>query len=176
VNSGTKNKKIGGIEMSDSLKQLDHAPLGTNQATIIVLLLVAFVLNLPWLVTLVALAMILGTVFKRPGFGFLYTALLKKWGWVKLDVFPDNPEPHRFAQGFGGVVAAGSAVALWLGASTLGWILTWVVILLASVNLFLGFCAGCAVYYWLNALKVPGFKKSAPSGVFPGLRPKKKLA
>jgi hypothetical protein len=162
--------------MSDSLKQLDHAPLSTNQAAIIILLLVPFILDTPWLVTLVAFAMVLGAIIKRPGFGFLYTAVLKPLGWVKPDVFPDNPEPHRFAQGFGGVVATASAVALWSGASILGWVLAWVVIVLAAVNLFLGFCAGCAVYYWLNALKTPGFSKSAPAGTLPGLRPKKKVS
>ena len=52
--------------MSDSLKQLDHAPLSTNQATIILLLLVSFVLNTPWLVTLVALVMILGRYLNDP--------------------------------------------------------------------------------------------------------------
>lgn len=158
--------------MSEELKQLDHAPLETNQAIIVSLLLLAFILNLRWLVTLVALAMVLGTILKKPGFGFLYTGALRKWRWVKPDIFPDNPEPHRFAQGFGGVVATLSAILLWLGAGVAGWILAWVVIVLAIVNLFFGFCAGCAVYYWLNTLKVPGFSKSSPAGTFPGLRPK----
>ncbi|MGA2477407.1 MAG: DUF4395 family protein [Spirochaetia bacterium] len=52
------------------------------------------------------------------------------------------------------------------------WLLTWLVIVLAAANLFLGFCAGCAVYYWLNRLQVPGFGKTPPSGTFPGMRPK----
>jgi hypothetical protein len=173
VNSGNENILFGGFTMADSLKQFDHSPLSTNQATIIVLLLVSFILNTPWLVTLVAAAMILGTIFGKPGFGFLYTGILKRLKWVKPDIFPDNPEPHRFAQGFGGVVAIASAILLWLGFGLAGWILAWVVILLAAINLFLGFCAGCAVYYWLNTLHFPGFNKSAPVGTFPGLRPKK---
>jgi hypothetical protein len=159
--------------MSEQLKQLDHAPLKTNQAAIIILLLLSFIFDTPWLVTLVAIAMLAGAVLGRLGFGFIYTGLLKKLGWPKADVYPDNPEPHRFAQGFGGLVALVSALLLWLGASTAGWALAWVVIALAAVNLFLGFCAGCAVYYWLNTLKVPGFSKAAPAGTFPGLRPRK---
>ena len=59
------------------------------------------------------------------------------------------------------------------GLSLLGWALAWLVIGLAALNLFAGFCAGCAVYYWLNRLQVPGFNQSAPEGVFPGLRPRK---
>jgi hypothetical protein len=38
-----------------------------------------------------------------------------------------------------------------------GWSLAGVVALLAALNLFLGFCAGCFVYYQLNRLHVPGF-------------------
>jgi hypothetical protein len=35
--------------------------------------------------------------------------------------------------------------------------LAWLVVTLAALNLFLGFCAGCFVYYQLNRLQVPGF-------------------
>jgi hypothetical protein len=38
--------------------------------------------------------------------------------------------------------------------------------------LFVGFCAGCALYYWLGRLSVPGFIKSPPQETFPGMRPK----
>ena len=30
-------------------------------------------------------------------------------------------------------------------------------IVLAGLNLFAGWCAGCTMYYWLNRLGVPGF-------------------
>lgn len=158
--------------MSETLLKVDHSALRTNQATIILLLLIAFILNMPWLAGLTAGVMLLGTVIKRPGFSSIYTAILHPLGVVKPDVIADNPEPHRFAQGFGGVVLVGSALAFLAGASTLGWGLVWLVIALAALNLFVGFCAGCAVYYWLNRLKVPGFVKAPPAGVFPGMRPK----
>ena len=48
----------------------------------------------------------------------------------------------------------------------------WLVIALASLNLFVGFCAGCAVYYWLGKLHLPGFVKTPPPGAFPGMRPR----
>ena len=38
--------------------------------------------------------------------------------------------------------------------------LAWLVIGLAALNLFVGFCAGCFVYYRLNRLGVPGFTQS----------------
>lgn len=158
--------------MAEQLGKVDHSSLRVNQATIIILLLVGFVLNISWLTAFVALVMLIGTAIGKPGFFFIYTGVLKPLGIVKPHVIADNPEPHRFAQGFGGVVAALSGVLLFAGGATAGWLLTWIVIVLAAANLFLGFCAGCAVYYWLNRLQVPGFGKTPPAGTFPGMRPK----
>lgn len=120
---------------------------------------------------MVTLAMLIGTIGNFPGFKFVYLAL-KPTGWPKPNVLLDNPEPHRFAQGFGAVVMIGGTVSLFTGASVLGWILVWVVTALAALNLFGGFCVGCAVYYWLNRLNAPGFTKSPPPDTFPGTRPK----
>ncbi len=160
--------------MADQLKNVDHSAIRTNQATIIALLLIAFILNIPWLVALVGLVMLTGTVLRRPGFAMLlYGGLLKPLGWVKPDVLKDNPEPHLFAQGFGGVVLVISALAFVLGSAIVGWILAWLVIALAALNLFGGFCVGCAVYYWLNRMSIPGFIKSPPEGTFPGMRPRR---
>ncbi len=147
-------------------------PYEFNQAAIIVLLLAGFIGNALPFVALVALFMLGGTLLGRPGFGFFYTRLLRPLGWVKPDVILDNPEPHRFAQGFGGTVVLAGFLALLGGLTTLGWALAWLVIGLAALNLFAGFCAGCAVYYWLNRLHVPGFLKTPPAGTFPGLRPR----
>jgi Domain of unknown function (DUF4395) len=157
---------------SEQLSRVDHSGLRVNQATIILGLLAAFVFNLPWLAAAVAIVMLIGTAIGKPGFFLLYTGVLKPSGIVKPDVLTDNPEPHRFAQGFGGVVAALSAALLFLGAPAAGWALTWLVIVLAALNLFVGFCTGCAVYYWLNRLQVPGFVKTPPAGTFPGMRPR----
>lgn len=151
--------------------RVDHSALRTNQAFIIGLNIAAFVANAPWLAALVALAMAAGAALGVPGFVFFYKRILRPLGWVKPDVIEDNPEPHRFAQGFGAVVLAAGVAALWTGAGALGWGLVWLVVALAALNLFAGFCAGCAVYYWLNRLHVPGFVKSAPQGTFPGMRP-----
>jgi hypothetical protein len=158
--------------MPDQLQNVDHSALRSNQAFIITLLVIGFVANTPWLVALVMVVMLVGTALKRPGFSPLYFRLLKPSGLVKPEVLRDNPEPHRFAQGFGGVVLVIALVGFLLGSSTLGWGLVWIVIALAALNLFAGFCVGCAIYYWLHNLKVPGFVKAPPSGTFPGMRPK----
>jgi len=155
----------------DNLKKIDHSALKVNQLTIITLNLLAFIFGLSGLVALVAAVMLIGTLFGTPGFGFIYRKLLKPTGWIKPDVLLDNPEPHRFAQGLGGVFMSGAALALFLGASFVGWGLVWLVSGLAALNAFGGFCVGCMVYYWLSRLRVPGFHKSPPTDAFPGMRP-----
>ncbi|MGA2642354.1 MAG: DUF4395 domain-containing protein [Spirochaetia bacterium] len=158
--------------MSEQLGKVDHSSLKVNQAVIILALLAAFIFDLPWLTAAVAIIMLIGTAIGRPGFFLVYTGLLRPLGFVKPHILADNPEPHRFAQGFGGVVAAVSAALLFLGAPAAGWGLTWIVVALAALNLFVGFCAGCAVYYWLNLLQFPGFTRTPPAGTFPGMRPR----
>lgn len=157
---------------SYALQKVDHAALKTNQIAIILLNTLGYIFNLPVLALLVAAVMGLGTLLKAPGFGFLYKYALKPWGWVKPDVLDDNPEPHRFAQLLGVIFMAGGSIALYSGASALGWGLVWLVSILAALNAFGGFCVGCAVYYWLGQIKVPGFSKQPPDGTFPGMRPK----
>jgi hypothetical protein len=157
----------------DTLKPVDHSALGTNQAIIIALLVLAYIFNLPLIVGGVALFMLVGTAFARPGFGWIYQSLLRPLKIVKPDVLRDNPEPHRFAQGFGGFVVLAGFIFLLAGISTLGWIFAWIVVALAALNLFGGFCVGCALYYWLHQLHLPGFVKSPPTGTFPGLRPRR---
>lgn len=147
----------------NSLKErkVDHSALRVNQAFIIGLSILAFVLDAVWLAALVGLVMLVGTavphlaLFKR-----IYQHILRPAGLVKPDVIIDNPEPHRFAQGFGGVVLALAVLALVAGLPVLGWGMVWLVIALAALNLFLGFCAGCFVYYQLNKLGLPGFRVS----------------
>ncbi|MBP7692841.1 MAG: DUF4395 domain-containing protein [Anaerolineales bacterium] len=158
--------------MSQELHKVDHAALKVNQATIITLLIAAFVLNLPALVAGVAAVMTFGAATRQPGFKLLYAGLLKPRGWVKPEVLDDHPEPHVFAQGLGGVFLWASVLALFTNLAGLGWGLAWLVVALAALNLFLGFCVGCAVYYWLNRLSVPGFAKTPPANTFPGMRPR----
>jgi hypothetical protein len=147
--------------MEGSVRRVDHSAIRFNQAMIIVLLALAFVLNSVPLVAFVSLVMLVGTAVPRLAlFQDIYRFLLRPTGIIKPDVIVDNPEPHRFAQGFGGVVAGLGIVTLLTGAAVAGWALTWLVILLAAANLFLGFCAGCFVYYQLNRLGLPGFRHS----------------
>jgi molybdopterin converting factor small subunit len=156
---------IAGGSGAELLRKVDHSALRTNQSFIIGLLLAAFITNTVWLVAFVSLVMLVGTIFPEYGlFKRIYKHALKPSGIIKPDVIVDNPEPHLFAQGLGGLFTLGSMISLLLGASYLGWTLTWIVIILASLNLFLNFCAGCFVYYQFNRLGVPGFKFAPVAG------------
>lgn len=153
-------------------RRVDHSALRTNQAFIIGLLVFGFIVDWPWLVAVVALVMAVGTVWPRLGlFQLIYRKVLRD-RVVKPDVLVDNPEPHRFAQGFGAVVLM-IALSLFLaGLAAAGWVVTGVVIVLAAINLFAGFCAGCFFYYWLARLEVNGFTADPIEGTAPGMAPR----
>jgi hypothetical protein len=158
--------------MPGTLKPVDHSALKANQIVIIILALFAFIFSLPWVSLVTGLIMAIGTIIGKPGFLFLYSGIVKPLGLLSPEVIKDNPEPHRFAQGFGATVLIGGSAAVLAGAPVAGWSLVWLVVVLASLNAFAGFCAGCFVYYQLSKLKLPGFKKLPPEGSFPGFKPK----
>ncbi|MBX3046460.1 MAG: DUF4395 domain-containing protein [Anaerolineales bacterium] len=153
-------------------QDVDHAALKVNQLSIIVLSILAFVFNAPLLVAQVAFVLGIGVLVKRPGFLPAYKHVLKPAGLIKPDILKDNAEPHLFSQAIGFAVLAAGAWALYAGATGLGWGLVWLVVALASLNAFGGFCVGCAIYYWLVRLNVPGFAKQPPAGVLPGMKPR----
>jgi len=157
--------------MNDRIEKVDHSALRVNQAMIIVLLIAAFVVDAVGLVAVVALAMFVGTALRQPGFKWVYARFLEPRGIVKPDVIEDNLQPHVFAQGLGATFLAAGVVAFLLNTPVIGWGLTWLVVALAALNLFIGFCVGCFVYYWLSRMRVPGFVAQPIPGAFPGMRP-----
>ena len=140
-------------------RKVDHSAIKTNQAFIIGLLVIAFVLDAKWLVACVSAVMLIGTFFPNlAAFKAVYWVILKPLKIARPDVRRDNPEPHLFAQGVGGAVLLVATLAFLACVAVLGWVLSWIVVALAALNLFAGVCVGCLMYYWLNRLGVPGFK------------------
>ena len=137
----------------ESQPRYDENALRVNQATLIILLVAGFVLNVPLLALFVALVLAFGTLLGVPGFNPVYRYILKPMHIVKPRIVYDDPKPHRFAQGVGAACTLAGALFLFLGNAYLGWGLIWVVIALASLNLFTGFCAGCFLYYWINRIR-----------------------
>lgn len=130
--------------------RVDHTALKVNQSFIIGLLVLAFLLYQTWLVAFVGLVMLVGTIWPQAGlFKRIYSDLLKPAGLLKPDPRPDTPAPHLFAQGVGAIVLGIAVLAFAVGGAVTGWLLTALVIVLAGINLFAGFCAGCFIYFQL---------------------------
>jgi hypothetical protein len=134
------------------VKKVDTTAIKFNQASLILLTLLGFLLDQPYLVLLVALVLAVGTILPQAGlFKLIYLNLLKPAGLLKANVINDDPAPHQFAQGVGALFLLASALALLVWENpALGWSLAWIVIILAAINLFFNFCAGCFVYYQLD--------------------------
>ena len=121
--------------------------------------MIAFVLDAKWLVAFVSAVMLIGTFFPKIAlFKAVYWYVLKPLRIARPDVRRDNPEPHLFAQGVGGAFLLAATLAFLANAAVVGWVLAWIVVALAALNLFAGICVGCLMYYWFNRLGVPGFK------------------
>jgi hypothetical protein len=134
--------------------RFDRTALKVNQAVIVALLVVAFVVSLPWLVALVAVVIALGTISPQLAlFQRLYRDLLRPAGLLRPDFHAEDAAPHRFAQGLGAAVLVVASLAQFAGLSALGWALTLLVVLLAAIDLVFGFCAGCFVYLQLARLR-----------------------
>jgi molybdopterin converting factor small subunit len=142
---------------------VDVNALKTHQAILIGMLAGAFIADSTGVIALLALVMLSGTVRGKPGFLPLYD-LLVRLGRLAPAPQPDRPEPHRFAHVLGTLFLIASTASFALGYSGTAWALALVVALLACLNLFAGFCAGCAMYYWLARLGVPRFQPPLEHG------------
>jgi hypothetical protein len=146
---------------AETLRKVDHSGLKTGQAATIILLIIAFVLNSPLLVAFVALAQLLGALnVPYAPYRLLYQQVVKPSGLVKPNVINDNTEPHNFAMLVGAIFNGVATLALLAGAATVGWILVGIVLVLANLNFWLNFCAGCWMYYQFHRLGIPGFTQA----------------
>lgn len=136
------------------MKKVDITAIKFNQASIVVLTLLAYLLDLPWLVLLLAVVLGLGAIWPEGAFfQQVYRQVFRPLGLLRSVVINDDPAPHRFAQGMGAAVLSLSSLALLaFNVAALGWALAGLVAVLAAVNLFFDFCAGCFVYYQLARL------------------------
>lgn len=133
---------------------VDRTALRFNQAMIIGLLTLGFIVDFPWLALFVGIIMGLGTLVPRLAlFQRIYTDVLRPLGLLRSDAHAESPAPHRFAQGVGSAVLLVASAAFVVGAYVLGWGLSFVVVVLAAINLLFGFCAGCFLYFQIQRLR-----------------------
>lgn len=127
-----------------------------GQGGVVLLTGLAFVLQAPALVVVAALALLIAAAVPAVGpFRLLYRGVVVPLGLLHPRVVEDDPAPHRFAQGVGATFLIASSLVFYLtSAAAVGWTLDLIVFVLAGINLTVGFCAGCFVYYQLGRLGV----------------------
>jgi hypothetical protein len=125
-----------------------------SQAWVVALTALSFVLNLPVVTAVTALALALSALAPAASpFRLLYRHVAVRLRLIRPRIVEDDPAPHRFAQGIGATVLVASALVLFLtSAAAVGWALDLLVFVLAGINLAVGFCAGCFIYYHLGRL------------------------
>lgn len=127
-----------------------------SQACTFVLAGLAFVLNQPLIVLITAIILALSALAPTISpYRLVYRYALVPLHILRPRIVEDDPVPHRFAQGIGMVFLFASWLVLFLSnASPAGWTLDIIVFVLSGINFFVGFCAGCFVYYHLGRLGI----------------------
>ena len=127
-----------------------------SQATTFILSGLAFVFSQPALVVLTALLMLWSVLAPAYSpFKLIYQYVFIPLRVLRPRIVEDDPAPHRFAQGVGAVFLIAASIVLYATqAPILGWTLDLIVFVLSGLNFFVGFCAGCFVYYQLGRIGV----------------------
>jgi len=125
-----------------------------SQACTVALAGLAFIFSQPVIALIAAIVMTLAALAPDISpYRLLYRGIVLPLGLWKPRVVEDDPAPHRFAQGVGAVFLIAATLVLFLtNAYAVGWMLDLIVFVLAAINLTVGFCAGCFVYYHLGRL------------------------
>ncbi|MBJ7354761.1 MAG: DUF4395 domain-containing protein [Thermoleophilaceae bacterium] len=124
---------------------IDQRAPRTLQTTVAIVTALAFLLNQPWLVALMALQLILGLTFGRiycVPCVFWFKVLQPRFGEGRIE----DSRPPRFANIVGAIFMTAATVLFILGLTTAGWVLTLIVTTLASLAAISGICVGCEMY------------------------------
>ena len=140
---------------SDALRVDTHLAK-FSQAGTVLLTALAFLLNKPIIVAITAIILLLAAAVPLVSpFRLLYRYIVLPLHLLRPRIVEDDPAPHRFAQGVGAAFLIASSLVLFLTSATaVGWALDLIVFVLAGINLTVGFCTGCFVYYHLGRMGV----------------------
>ena len=140
---------------------VDQQQIKFNMAATAILLTSGYLLNSWVFVAIAIFCQLTGSLgLSFAPYRLLYTNLMVRTGLIKPNPIPDNHAPHRFAAFVGALFNIIGLSLILTGANVAGWVFVGIVFVLSLLNLFLGFCAGCFMYYMMNKLGVPGFKYS----------------
>jgi hypothetical protein len=119
------------------------------------LLIVAFVANLPWLVAVALLSIGVSAAFglRYSIYGAIWRRIVRLAGLGAVE--PEHEYPPRFAQTLGTTALILSLLAFGLGAPALAWLLALAVAALQTLLAVTGYCLGCRLYFlrwWIPEL------------------------
>jgi hypothetical protein len=125
-----------------------------SQGCTVLLTALAFLFNLPVLVLITAVILAIAALVPTASpYRLLYRGIVLPLKLLRPRIVEDDPAPHRFAQGVGAAFLIIASLILFLTKATaVGWTLDLIVFVLAGINLTVGFCAGCFLYYHLGRL------------------------
>ena len=124
----------------------DRSAQRFTQITLITLLAVGFIASSSAFIW--AAGIMLGLTLLNPNYApqlLVYRALIRR-KVLTTERVSEDPVPHRFAQQVGfGVLVVGIAATL-VGATSVAWGASLLVLTLALINVTTGFCAGCFMH------------------------------
>jgi hypothetical protein len=137
------------------------------------LLALAFIANAPPLVALVLLS-----IGVSAAFGLRYSIYGAIWRRIVriARLAPAEPEheyPPRFAQVLGSTALVLGLIAFAVGATALGWALTFAVAGLQTLLALTGYCLGCRLYFlrwWVPDLVTRIWTRRRPGGSLSGIK------
>jgi len=137
-----------------SIPRVDTHLAKFSQACTVLLTGLAFLLGQPVIVLIAVIVLVLAAIVPTVSpYRLLYRGIILPLHLLRPRIAEDDPAPHRFAQGVGAVLLIASALVLFLTKATAaGWTLDLIVFVLSGINLTIGFCTGCFVYYHLGRL------------------------
>ncbi len=128
-----------------------------------IVLLLAFLLGLPWLVALVGLNLLVSAAFGTrlflPGRAWMLVRAAFRLGPVELE----HEYPPRFAQALGGTFLVLATLAFLAGLPVVGWLLTAAVAGLQVLLATTGICVGCRLYFlrwWVPSVVARLFRRT----------------
>jgi hypothetical protein len=143
--------------------QVDHAEIKLGQILTMMMSVMALTFAEPkWLIALGGVFLVTGLFRPLSPFVFIYRYVVKPSGIMRSDYRLDNIQPHAFGQIVGAVTVSVAFALLYMGHSTAGWLVVWILVGLTLVS-YLGWCIGCFMYYQLNRWGIRGFFRHAPT-------------
>jgi len=127
-----------------------------SQGCVVALTGLAFLLAQPVIVLIAAVLLTVSALVPAfSPFRLLYRYVIIPLHLMRPRIVEDDPAPHRFAQGVGAAFLIAATFVLFLTkVPSLGWALDLIVFALAAINMTIGFCAGCLVYYYLGRIGI----------------------